>query len=52
MASDIEPVLAGNLRIVVDALMSNDFTEVRRGITKFRAIFLHIHYVTGISSMK
>jgi ubiquinone/menaquinone biosynthesis C-methylase UbiE len=52
VALDLDPTLAGNLRVVVEAMRANDFTEIRRGRTTFRTMFLLIHYVCGKSKVE
>jgi ubiquinone/menaquinone biosynthesis C-methylase UbiE len=52
VAVDLDPILAGNLRIVVEAMRTNDFTEIRRGRTEFRTMFLLIHYVSGMAKVE
>jgi ubiquinone/menaquinone biosynthesis C-methylase UbiE len=49
VAVDLDPPLIGNLRTIVDAMRVNGFTEIRRGRTEFRTMFLLIHYVTGVA---
>ena len=49
---DLDPPLVGNLRIVVEAMRTNDFTEIRIGSTEFRTMFLLIHYVGGMAKME
>jgi ubiquinone/menaquinone biosynthesis C-methylase UbiE len=44
---DLDPPLLGNLRIVAEAMEANGFTEMRRGRTKFRTLFIPIHYLIG-----
>lgn len=52
VAVDVDPLLMGNLRIVVEAMRSNDFTEIRRGRTEFRTMFLLIHCVSGMAKLE
>lgn len=52
VAVDLDPPLVGNLKIVVEAMRHYDFTEIRRGRTEFRTMFLLIHYVGGIAKLE
>jgi ubiquinone/menaquinone biosynthesis C-methylase UbiE len=52
MAVDLDPPLVGNLRIVEEAMRTNDFTQIRRGRTEFRTMFLLIHYVGGMAKVE
>lgn len=52
VAVDLDPPLVGNLRVVVEAMRTNDFTEIRRGRTEFRTMFLLIHYVAGMAKVE
>ena len=47
VAVDLDPPLWRNLRIVEDAMKTRGFTEIRRGKTSYRTIFIPIHYLTG-----
>lgn len=47
LAVDVDPPLLGNLRIVAEAMEANGFTEIRRGRTTFRTMFIPIHYLSG-----
>ena len=47
VAVDLDPPLLGNLRIVAEAMRANGFTEIRRGRTMFRTLFIPIHYLSG-----
>lgn len=51
VAVDVDPPLAGNLRLVAEAMRANDFSEIRRGRTDFRTMFLLIHYVGGMAKI-
>ena len=52
LAVDVDPLLMGNLRIVVEAMRTNDFNEIRKGRTAFRTMFLLIHYVSGMAKVE
>ena len=52
VAVDVDPLLMSNLRIVVEAMRTNDFTEIQRGRTEFRTMFLLIHYVAGMAKVE
>lgn len=52
VAVDLDPPLVGNLRVVVEAMRSNGFTEIRQGRTEFRTMFLLIHYVDGMAKVE
>ncbi len=47
VAVDVDPPLLGNLRTVEEAMRAVGFTEVRRGKTKFRTMFVRVHYLSG-----
>jgi len=47
VAVDIDPPLIGNLRTVAEAMQVNGFTELSRGKTGFRTLFIPIHYLSG-----
>jgi ubiquinone/menaquinone biosynthesis C-methylase UbiE len=47
VAVDIDPWLIGNLRTVAEAMEANGFTEMRRGRTGFRTLFIPMHYLIG-----
>lgn len=46
-AVDIDPPLMGNLRTVAQAMELNGFIDIQRGPTKFRTLWIPIHYLTG-----
>jgi ubiquinone/menaquinone biosynthesis C-methylase UbiE len=46
-AVDVDPPLMGNLRTVTEAMEANGFTAMRRGRTRFRAMFIPMHYLSG-----
>jgi hypothetical protein len=52
VAVDLDPPLVGNLQIVVEAMRTNGFTDIRRGRTAFRTMFLLIHYVGGTARLE
>jgi ubiquinone/menaquinone biosynthesis C-methylase UbiE len=52
VAVDVDPPLVGNLRIVVEAMRTNGFTEIGQGKTAFRTMFLPIHYVSGTARLE
>jgi ubiquinone/menaquinone biosynthesis C-methylase UbiE len=52
VAVDLDPPFVGNLQIIVDAMRTNDFIEIRRGRTEFRTMFLLIHYVGGMAKVE
>lgn len=47
VAVDIDPPLMGNLRIVGEAMKASGFTEVRRGRTPYRVLFMPIHHLSA-----
>jgi demethylmenaquinone methyltransferase/2-methoxy-6-polyprenyl-1,4-benzoquinol methylase/phosphoethanolamine N-methyltransferase len=47
VAVDFDPPSRGNLRIVEDAMTASGFTEIRRGKTAFRAMFIPIYHLSG-----
>lgn len=47
VAVDLDPPLVGNLRTVAEAMEANSFIEMRGGRTKFKTLFLPIHYLIG-----
>ena len=51
VAVDVDPLLLNNLRIVLEAMRTNNFIEIRRGRTEFRTMFLLIHYVVGMAKV-
>jgi ubiquinone/menaquinone biosynthesis C-methylase UbiE len=48
LAVDIDPPLMGNLGIVVEAMKTNGFIEIKRGRTEFKTVFMLIHYAAGM----
>jgi ubiquinone/menaquinone biosynthesis C-methylase UbiE len=47
VAVDLDPPLMANLRTAAEAMETNGFIEMRRGKTKFKTLFLPIHYLIG-----
>lgn len=47
VAVDIDPPLVGNLQTVAEALEASGFTDIRRGRTGFRTLFIPVHYLIG-----
>lgn len=47
LAVDVDPPLLGDLRIVAQAMEASGFTEIRRGRTNYRTMFIPIHYLSG-----
>ncbi|UCC73977.1 MAG: class I SAM-dependent methyltransferase [Gemmatimonadota bacterium] len=47
VAVDVDPPLLRNLRTVAEAMEANGFSEIRRGRTAFRTMFIPIHYLSG-----
>lgn len=48
---DVDPLFMGNLRIVAEAMRTNEFTEMRSGRTEFRTMFWLIHFVVGMAKV-
>jgi hypothetical protein len=48
VAVDVDPPLLGNLRTVMEAMEANGFTAMRRGKTRFRTMFIPMHYLSGM----